>query len=68
MFDQRNFGRAEGEAEAVVFAVLDEAVVAERPEAVAELLDIVDDERADRGDVERAEASAWRTLTGPLKL
>ena len=29
-------------------------MIAERPEAVAKLLDVVDDEGADRGDVERA--------------
>src|SRR3546814_1681178 len=54
LLDEADLGRAEREAEAVIVAVLDDAMIAERPEAVAELLDAVDDEGAHRGDVQRA--------------
>src|SRR3546814_4572001 len=54
LLDEADLGRAEREAEAVIVAVLDDAMIAERPEAVAELLDAVDDEGAPRGDVQRA--------------
>src|SRR3546814_14737252 len=53
LLDEADLGRAEREAEAVIVAVLDDAMIAERPEAVAELLDAVDDEGAHRGDVQR---------------
>src|SRR3546814_19997564 len=48
------FGRSECQRVAVVVAVLDDAVIAERPEAVAERLHAVDDEGADGGNVQRA--------------
>src|SRR3546814_7455488 len=41
------------EAEAVILASLDKTVIAQGPGPIAELLDVVDDQRADRGDVER---------------
>src|SRR3546814_14750326 len=53
LFDQADLGRTEGEAEAVILAILDKTVIAQGPEPIAELLDVVDDQRADRGDVER---------------
>src|SRR3546814_6131196 len=48
------FGRSECQRVAVVVAVLDDAVIAERPEAVADRLHAVDDEGADGGNVQRA--------------
>src|SRR5690606_31819235 len=54
LLDQRNFRRTESQAEAVIIAVFDEAVVAQRPETVAELLHIIDEESANCRDVERA--------------
>src|SRR3546814_19858476 len=53
LFDQADLGRTEGEAEAVILAILDKTVIAQGPEPIAELLDVVDHQRADRGDVER---------------
>src|SRR3546814_20113439 len=53
LFDQADLGRTEGEAEAVILAILDKTVIAQGPEPNAELLDVVDAQRADRGAVGR---------------